>query len=90
MPPIVQSQYSNAARLSAAQLRRRYVVALSLIAMLTIASQALMQVLISDQTYDSRVVNIAGRQRMLSQKITKLSYYVADAETAAAAARFRA
>jgi len=64
-------------------------VALSLIAILSIVSQAVMQFLIADQKYDSRIVNIAGRQRMLSQKITKLSYYVLNAESAKAASQFR-
>ena len=50
------------AALTADQLRRRYITALSLIALLTIASQIVMQYLISDQAYDSRVVNSAGRQ----------------------------
>ncbi|MCK9389445.1 MAG: histidine kinase [Sulfuritalea sp.] len=89
MSPNIQSQHTSAARLSASQLRRRYIVALSLIAILTMASQALMQFLVSDQMHDSRVVNIAGRQRMLSQKITKLSYYVSNAESANTASRFR-
>jgi PAS domain S-box-containing protein len=87
--PATGPRHSTTARLSAIQLRRRYIVALSLIALLTMLSQALMQILISDQAHDSRVVNIAGRQRMLSQKITKLSYYVSNSESAAAAARFR-
>ncbi len=69
------------AALTADQLRRRYITALSLIALLTIASQIVMQYLISDQAYDSRVVNIAGRQRMLSQKITKTACYLANART---------
>ncbi|MBI4984418.1 MAG: type IV pili methyl-accepting chemotaxis transducer N-terminal domain-containing protein [Rhodocyclales bacterium] len=89
MPANLQAPPASSARLSAIQLRRRYIVALSLIALLTITAQALMQVLISDQEYDSRVVNIAGRQRMLSQKITKLSYYVSNAASAASAARLR-
>lgn len=62
---------STDAIISADQLRRRYIVALTLITLLTILSQAVVQYLISDQEYDSRVVNIAGRQRMLSQRITK-------------------
>ena len=37
-----------------------------------------MQYLIADQSYDSRIINIAGRQRMLSQKITKTSLYIAS------------
>lgn len=74
---------------SVRQLARRYIVALSLIALLTIISQAIVQFLIADQEYDSRVVNIAGRQRMLSQKITKTSYYILTAQSAHAASRYR-
>ena len=66
---------------TANQLRNRYIAALSVIALLTIFSQVVVQFLISDQEYDSRIINIAGRQRMLSQKITKTSFYVARAET---------
>ena len=85
----IQPDRPSAASLSASQLRRRYVVALSLIAILIIASQVVMQFLIADQEHDSRVINIAGRQRMLSQKITKLAYYVAEAGSADAAAGHR-
>ena len=76
---------SKQAVLSATQLRQRYLVALSLIALLTIVSQGILQFLIADQKFDSRIVNIAGRQRMLSQKITKLSYYIATANSFEAA-----
>lgn len=74
---------------SVRQLARRYILALSLIAFLTIISQAVVQFLIADQEYDSRVVNIAGRQRMLSQKITKTSYYLLAAPPADEASRYR-
>lgn len=73
---------SNKRNLSPAQLHRRYIAALSLIALLTIVSQVVVQVLIADQKHDSRIINIAGRQRMLSQKITKDSIYVVNAKTA--------
>jgi len=66
----------NLPRLHARQLRFRYLVALSLIAVLTVLSQIVVQYLIADQAHDSRVVNIAGRQRMLSQKITKTVGYL--------------
>ena len=75
--------------LSARQLHRRYIVALSLIALLTIVSQGVMQYLIADQEHDSRIVNIAGRQRMLSQKIAKTSLYIAQAESADAVENYR-
>lgn len=48
-----------------------YVLALSLVALLSISGQALIQVQLVRQSHDSRVVNIAGRQRMLSQRICK-------------------
>ncbi len=49
-----------------------YIVALSGIALSIIASQSLVQSFIGNQEDDSRVINVAGRQRMLSQKISKL------------------
>lgn len=52
-------------------LRKRYILALSIIAFLVILSQGLIQYALIDQEGDSRVINIAGRQRMLSQRIMK-------------------
>lgn len=49
-----------------------YILALSVIATVAIIGQVLIQSHLSDQLSDSRVVNVAGKQRMLSQKITKL------------------
>ena len=69
------------ALISANQLKRRYITALTLIALLTILSQAVVQFFIADQEHDSRVVNIAGRQRMLSQRITKTAFYISAAQT---------
>jgi len=57
-------------------LRRRYVLALSIIALLVIFSQVLIQYTLTDQEGDSRVVNVAGRQRMLSQRITKCALLI--------------
>lgn len=53
------------------KLRRLYIIALSLIAVSVFVSQFLVQNFLDDQATDSRVINIAGRQRMLSQKLTK-------------------
>ncbi|RCS54368.1 response regulator [Bremerella cremea] len=50
-----------------------YVLALSAVALLTIVGQVLVQRSLERQLSDSTVINIAGRQRMLSQKITKLA-----------------
>jgi signal transduction histidine kinase len=48
-----------------------YVFALSAVAILTIAGQILVQISLNDQSTDARVINLAGRQRMLSQRICK-------------------
>ncbi len=48
-----------------------YVFALSIIAAVAILGQVLIQSYLKDQLTDSHVVNIAGKQRMLSQKIAK-------------------
>jgi diguanylate cyclase (GGDEF)-like protein/PAS domain S-box-containing protein len=63
-------------------LRKRYVLALSIIAILVILSQAIIQYAISRQVDDSRVINIAGRQRMLCQRINKAVFglYLAGEE----------
>src|SRR4051794_16925773 len=48
-----------------------YIVALSAIALLSLAGELVIQNYLSRQRSDSTVLNIAGRQRMLSQKLTK-------------------
>ena len=48
-----------------------YIVALSLIALLSIAGQILIQSALQRAPNDTLLVNIAGRQRMLSQKLSK-------------------
>lgn len=53
------------------KLRRLYVFALLSIAFIIIVSQVVVQHHINTQINDSRVINIAGRQRMLSQRLTK-------------------
>ncbi len=52
-------------------LRIRYIAALSLIAVLTVAGQIVVQFALTRQADDAEIVNVAGRQRMLSQKIAK-------------------
>ena len=49
-----------------------YITALLCIALSIVANQLLVQRYIGSQEDDSRVINVAGRQRMLSQKISKL------------------
>lgn len=53
------------------KLSRLYVIALSTIAVSVIISQILVRNHLNNQESDSTVINIAGRQRMLSQKLTK-------------------
>lgn len=52
-------------------LNRRYWCALGLIAALIVFHQVLLQPALSQLTSDAPVINIAGRQRMLSQKLSK-------------------
>jgi diguanylate cyclase (GGDEF)-like protein len=70
---------SNPARI----LRHRYILALSIIALLIILSQIFIQLTMAKNNDDGRVINISGRQRMLSQKITKLSLQILAAPSAA-------
>lgn len=53
------------------KLSRLYVIALSTIALSVVISQVLVRNHLETQKSDSTVINIAGRQRMLSQKLTK-------------------
>jgi signal transduction histidine kinase/DNA-binding response OmpR family regulator len=62
----------NAGPSPARRLTVLYITALSLVALLLVTGQWLVQWSIGRQLSDSRVINIAGRQRMLSQQISKL------------------
>ncbi|AJR04077.1 sensor histidine kinase [Siansivirga zeaxanthinifaciens] len=53
------------------KLSRLYIIALSTIALSVIVSQILIRKHLNAQQNDSTVINVAGRQRMLSQKLTK-------------------
>lgn len=57
----------------ARRLTRFYRLALTVIAVLSVSGLLFMKRTISNHYDDSRVVNVAGRQRMLSQRLTKLS-----------------
>jgi signal transduction histidine kinase len=57
----------------ARRLTRLYIMALTAVALLLIFGQILIQNTLKDTLDDSHVVNIAGRQRMLSQRISKVS-----------------
>lgn len=53
------------------KLRRLYIFALLTIAITVVLSQLLIQYNLKRQLSDSRIINISGKQRMLSQKLTK-------------------
>ncbi|WP_366184421.1 ATP-binding protein [Flavobacterium ovatum] len=52
-------------------LKKRYIFALVTIAITVLLSQLLIQYNINTQMDDSRLINISGKQRMLSQKLVK-------------------
>jgi len=58
-----------------------YITALSSVAVLTILGQILVQWSLSRQIGDSAVVNVAGRQRMLSQKLAKAAIGLQHAQS---------
>jgi signal transduction histidine kinase len=58
-------------RAAARGLTRRYALALGLVALLTLLAQAVIQVALHRARADAEVVNLAGRQRMLSQRLCK-------------------
>jgi len=56
-----------------------YITALFLIAAFTIGSQLFLQLYLQQEEANSHIINISGRQRMLSQKITKEAMLVLTA-----------
>lgn len=58
-----------------------YVTALALIALAISISQFLVQYSIKNNESDSRIINISGRQRMLSQKISKAALSLSQASS---------
>ncbi len=61
------------------RLRKWYILALTGIALTIIIAQILIQVHLNSQLDDSRVINVAGRQRAYSQKLTKEALLLKDA-----------
>ncbi|GAB3994928.1 hypothetical protein GCM10028807_33750 [Spirosoma daeguense] len=57
----------------ARRLTRFYILALTVIAVLSVSGLLFIRRTISTHYDDSRIVNVAGRQRMLSQRLTKLA-----------------
>lgn len=57
-------------------LKERYTIFIASIVVIIIATQAVVQYDIDQQTEDARLINIAGRQAMQSQRIAKLILYI--------------
>lgn len=53
------------------KIRTRYLLAFAAIALIVIFAQVLIQLHLNTQLSDSKIINIAGRQRALSQKLVK-------------------
>lgn len=60
------------------RLKVQYIFALVVVASLTILGQIIIQSTLSSSLDDSHVINISGRQRMLSQRLTKISLILND------------
>jgi len=54
-----------------------YITALSTIALLAVFGQVMIQAALQQQSSDALVINVAGRQRMLSQRLTKAALALA-------------
>src|SRR6187549_567224 len=57
-------------------LKGRYFIFIGSILILIIASQIIIQYDLSQKTEDARLINVAGRQRMLSQRISKVILFI--------------
>jgi signal transduction histidine kinase/DNA-binding NarL/FixJ family response regulator len=68
-------------------LTRLYVAALSAVALLSVGGQFVVQTRLERQSADATIVNIAGRQRMMSQRLAKCALAVAAAPTDSERAR---
>ncbi|OXA80340.1 Signal transduction histidine kinase [Flavobacterium aquidurense] len=76
-----KSNQETADKITFKNLRRLYFFALWTIAITIIISQVLVQYNLKQQLSDSKIINISGKQRMLSQKIVKevlILHYVSD------------
>jgi two-component system sensor histidine kinase DegS len=67
----MKNSAAASADISFKNLRRLYIFALLTIAITVLLSQLLIQYNLHSQLSDSRIINISGKQRMLSQKLTK-------------------
>ncbi len=77
-------------RFSGSRLTRNYVIALSLVAALSSLAYVSLQSVIASQEDDAPVINVSGRQRMLSQRTALFAQRYATATNAAERERSRA
>lgn len=70
------------------RLTRLYVIALTTVAVLSMSGQLLIQLFLNELLDDAHVVNIAGRQRMLSQKLSKTAVLLCRPEVFQADAEY--
>lgn len=70
------------------RLTKFYILALTAVAVLSITGQILIQQSLKDTLNDAHVVNIAGRQRMLSQRLSKMAILLTNADRFSEEARF--
>ena len=66
--PGIEASYDQSTRLTTKFIRQRYLLGLCLIALLSICSGVFANLIVAAQEHNANVVNIAGRQRMLSQR----------------------
>ncbi|MBW1298006.1 ATP-binding protein [Aquimarina litoralis] len=70
------------------RLSKIYIIALGAIALFTIGGQFFIQRYLNSQIDDSKIINISGRQRMLSQKLTKELLLLSNTTNATAKKRY--
>ena len=59
-------------------LKYKFIFALLLIIVVILINQVLIQVDLNKQSNDANVINVAGKQRMFSQQITKIAYEASE------------
>ena len=59
-------------------IKNNYIVLLVFFIVIIISNQIIIQVDISRQSSDAKTINIAGKQRMFSQQITKMALYASE------------
>lgn len=55
-------------------LKHRYTVSIAILALLVVLNQVLIQIVVANEVDASRVINVAGKQRMYSQQINKATF----------------